>query len=101
MNMTGKWVMWGAFVLIIGFGAWYYTKISSSSTFSSWTAQTQTDNEVPPPAASETGQVSAQGTANADLDADLSALDAQIQGASADSSSAASFNDAPVEQTDL
>lgn len=88
--------------VVILAGAWY---VWSQTQASLGVAPTQSAGaELPQtgqqPSAQEKATSQASVSNTSDLDAGLSSIDTQLQGASSDTSSAGSFNDTPVQQTE-
>ena len=98
--MSTKAIVWIIIILLVILGVWYF-----------WSAQNS-----PLPASEQTSGISqttsgesqgsseqniSSGDSNADLTADLNAIDSQTNAANSDSASVdQSFNDQPVQQTE-
>lgn len=89
-----KLLIWLAGILIVVAGVWYFFGRQHNDT----TVPAYSD------ATSAQSQSVAEGqssdTSDAAMQGDVASIDTQLQGASADANSAASFNDAPVAQTE-
>ena len=84
--------MWVAIVAIVAAGGWYFWKQSQMSVATTPVAQTTSETTQKP-------QNTASASSDSNLSADLNSIDTQLQAASAESSSAGSFSDKPVAQT--
>ncbi|MDP2648968.1 MAG: hypothetical protein U1D26_03105 [Patescibacteria group bacterium] len=101
--MPTKWTIWIVAALILAAGAWYLLSASATLTdVAPGDASATLDQPSVPegtgtqPAAPIDANVSAE---SALLDADLQAIDTQME-AAAQSSASASFDDQPIEQTE-
>jgi|GEM_PF-6402960 hypothetical protein len=94
----GKIIGWIVVALVVIAGVWYFINMSSGGAAPAATAPTsQTSAQQAQPTAA---QQQAADTSDAGLNQDAASIDTQLQAASADSNSAASFNDTPVQQTE-
>lgn len=105
--MYSKSLLWIVIIAIVGVAAWYWWNQTQNPatvdlTPTTQSAEVSTEGQQSPPTEAQTsGNIGDSGmSANSDLGADLSAMDAQLQSASADASAAGSFNDTPVQQTE-
>ena len=100
MSKTGMWVVI-VIIVVLALGAWWYASNTSSAPQTAATTQETTPPPPPPPpppAPPPTGI--SQDSSNAGLDADLKTVDGQIDEASQANTSAQSFTDTPVQQTE-
>lgn len=88
-------------LVIIILGGWYYFA-SRGAIWGAMTDQSSgavSEQYYAPPQSAQTGSIS-NGTSDADLNADLDAIDAQLDVTANSSASADTFNDRPIEQTE-
>ena len=94
----GKTTLWIIVLLIIaGLGWWYLSSRTSAPAQPAGSPQTTSQSQNPQGSASG---VSASDTSNAALNADMQNIDGQMQSASSAGTSANSFSDTPVQQTE-
>jgi hypothetical protein len=84
-----KLIAWLVAIIVVVGGVWYFWSRGSASPVSTGTSSSQTQ-----------GTSQNADTSDAALQQDSASIDTQLQGASADSDSAASFSDTPVQQTE-
>lgn len=95
--MTTKWLVSILVMFAIAAGGWWYFMSGSSAPSMQDTNATMTNTGQQSDA---TQSVGASGTSNADLQADLNTIDTQVQAAGDANTSASSFTDTPVQQTE-
>lgn len=101
--MSSKVIISVIVLLLIVVGAWYFIGQSAKPIAPAGKMGIE-DPLAPVPGTQSAGQQDAPtlgtGASDADLDADLQALDSQISAAGDASTDAATFSDTPVEQTE-
>jgi len=95
-------LLWFIIVIVVAVGGWYYWDQSQMPASLEPTQSSESSQSAQKTLQMQTGESASltSGSSDAELNADLNALDAQLQGASADTSSAGSFNDTPVPQAE-
>ena len=95
--MSGKVIGWIVVALVVVIGAWYLWSMNSGAGAPPATVpSTQTTDQTQGTSASN----SVPDTSDAALDQDAASIDTQLQAASTDSNTAASFSDTQVAQTE-
>jgi len=94
--MSTKVIAWAIAVIVVVLGAWYFLSRPSATSAPSTATSDQAESQEQ---ASGT-QATSTDTSDAALDQDAASIDTQLQAASTDSSSASSFSDTPVQQTE-